>query len=184
MANGSLTDVYLDELSTLYDAEMQALRVLPRLRDAARSLKLREALTRHCEETRLHVERLQLIFTHWGGQAATGHAAGLAGIVQEADERLPAAATDDARDAVVIGLAQRLEHYEIAAYGCARTFARRLNRPDEARLLLETLEEEGRAARRLTEVAELQVELDLTGAMVEVRPGYHVSTPPHGDKLR
>jgi ferritin-like metal-binding protein YciE len=184
MANDALTDVYLDELSTLYDAEMQALRVLPRLRDAARNLKLREALTRHCEETRLHVERLQLIFTHWGGQAATGHAAGLAGIVQEADERLSAAATDEARDAVVIGLAQRLEHYEIAVYGCARTCARRLNRPDEARLLLETLEEEGRAARRLTEVAESQAELDLSGAMVEVRPGYHVATPPHGDKLR
>jgi len=180
MANGALTDVYLDELSTLYDAEMQALRVLPRLRDAARSPKLREALTRHCEETRLHIERLQLIFTHWGGQAATGHSAGLAGIVQEADERLH----DDARDAIVIGLAQRLEHYEIAAYGCARTYARRLSRPDEARLLLETLEEEGRAARRLTEVAESQAELELTGAMVEARPGYHVATPPHGDKLR
>ncbi len=71
MASGALTDVYLDELATLYDAEMQALRVLPRLRDAARSMRLRDALTRHCDETRLHVERLQLIFTHWGGQAAT-----------------------------------------------------------------------------------------------------------------
>jgi ferritin-like metal-binding protein YciE len=184
MANGALTEVYLAELSTLYDAEIQALRVLPRLRDAARSLKLREALARHCDETRLHVERLQLIFTHWGGQAGTGHSAGLAGIVQEADERLNEAATDDARDAIVIGLAQRLEHYEIAGYGCARIFARRLNRPDEARLLLETLEEEGRAARRISEVAESQAELELTGAMVEVRPGFHVATPPHGDKLR
>lgn len=182
--NGALTDVYLAELATLYDAEIQALRVLPRLRDAARSLRLRDALTRHCDETRLHVERLQLIFTHWGGQADAGHSAGLAGIVQEADERLNEGATDDARDAIVIGLAQRLEHYEIAGYGCARIFARRLNRPDEARLLLETLEEEGRAARRLSEVAESQAELDLTGAMVEARPGFHVATPPHGDKLR
>jgi ferritin-like metal-binding protein YciE len=184
MTNGALTDVYLDELSTLYDAEMQALRVLPRLRDAARGLKLREALTRHCDETRLHIERLQLIFTHWGGQRAVGHSAGLAGIVQEADERLNDAATDDARDAVVIAIAQRLEHYEIAAYGCARCYARRLSRPDEARLLLETLEEEGRAARRLTEVAESQAEIELTGAMVEARPGSHIATPPHGDKLR
>jgi ferritin-like metal-binding protein YciE len=182
--NGALTDVYLAELSTLYDAEIQALRVLPRLRDAARSLKLREALARHCDETRLHIERLQLIFTHWGAQADAGHSAGLAGIVQEADERLHDGATDDARDAIVIGVAQRLEHYEIAGYGCARIFARRLNRPDEARLLLETLEEEGRAARRISEVAESQAELDLTGAMVEVRPGSHIATPPHGDKLR
>jgi ferritin-like metal-binding protein YciE len=184
MASGALTDEYLDELATLYDAEIQALRVLPRLRDAARSMRLRDALTRHSDETRLHVERLQLIFTHWGGQAATRHAAGLAGIVQEADERLNEGATDEARDAVVIGLAQRLEHYEIAAYGCVRTLARRLGRPDEARLLLETLEEEGRAARRLTEIAESQAEVELSGALVEARPGFHAATPPHGDKLR
>jgi ferritin-like metal-binding protein YciE len=184
MATSALTDVYLEELSTLYDAEMQALRVLPRLRDAARSIKLRDALMRHCDETRLHVERLQLIFTHWGGRAAIGHSAGIAGIVQEADERLNEPATDDARDAVVIGLAQRLEHYEIAGYGAARTLARRLSRPDEARLLLETLEEEGRAARRLTEIIESQAETELTGALVEARPGFNAATPPHGDKLR
>ena len=184
MASGALTDVYLGELAILYDAEMQALRVLPRLRDAARSMRLRDALTRHCDETRLHVERLQLIFTHWGGQAATGRSAGIAGIVQEADERLNEGATDDARDAVVIGLAQRLEHYEIAAYRCARTLARRLSRPDEARLLHETLEEEGRAARRLIEIAESQAEVELTGALIEARPGFHAATPPHGDKLR
>src|SRR5687768_7917563 len=150
MTTGSLTDVYLDELAVMYDAESEALRALALLRDAARGLKLRDVLARHIDETRLHVERLQLIFTHWGGQAALRRAAGVAGIVQEADARLNEPATDDARDAVVIGLAQRLEHYEIAAYGSARTLARRLNRPDEARLLLETLEEEGRAARRLT----------------------------------
>jgi ferritin-like metal-binding protein YciE len=185
MASGALTDVYLEELATLYDAEMQALRVLPRLRDAARGMRLRDALTRHCDETRLHVERLQLIFTHWGGQAAAvGHSAGVAGIVQEADERLNELVTDDGRDAVVVGLAQRLEHYEIAGYGCARTLARRLGRPDEARLLLETLEEEGRAARRLTEIAEFQAEAELSGALVEARPGFHAATPPHGDKLR
>jgi ferritin-like metal-binding protein YciE len=184
MANDALTDVYLAELATLYDAETQALRVLPRLRDAARSIRLRDALTRHCDETRLHVERLQLIFTHWGGLAAAGRSAGLEGIVQEADDRLNEPVTDDARDAVVIGLAQRLEHYEIAGYGCARTLARRLSRPDEARLLMETLEEEGRAARRLTEIAESQAELELTGALVEARPGFHTPTPPHGDRLR
>jgi ferritin-like metal-binding protein YciE len=184
MTGASLTDVYLEELATLYDAELQALRLLPRLRDAARNMRLRDALTRHCEETRLHVERLQLIFTHWGGRAAPGHSAGVEGIVQEADDRLHEDATDDVRDAVVIALANRLEHYEIAGYGCARTFARRLNRPDEARLLLETLEEEGRAARRLTEAAEAQAELEPAGALVEARGGIHATTPPHGDKLR
>src|SRR3990170_769582 len=141
MSSGSLTDLYLDELATLYDAELQALRLLPRLRDAARGPKLRDALNRHCEETRLHVERLQLIFTHWGGRVEPGRSAGLAGIVQEADDRLNEPWTDEARDARIIGVAQRMEHYELAGYGSARSYARRLNRPDEGRLLLETLEE-------------------------------------------
>src|SRR5439155_12412942 len=86
--------------------------------------------------------------------------AGLAGIVQEADDRLNQDATDDARDAGIIGIAQRIEHYEIAAYGCARTYARRLDRFDEARLLQETLDEEGRADRRLTEMAEAHINDD------------------------
>jgi ferritin-like metal-binding protein YciE len=184
MPSGSLTDLYLDELANLYDAEIQAMRMLQQLRDAARGLKLREALARHGEESRLHLERLQLIFTHWGGRMAPRRSAGLAGIVQEADDRLHDAATDDVRDALVIGLAQRMEHYEIASYGCARQHARRLRRPDDARLLLETLEEEGRAERRLTEMAEAQIELELAGALVEARAGYYTATPPHGDKLR
>ena len=85
---------------------------------------------------------------------------GLAGIVEEADERLNQEATDDARDAAIIGVAQRIEHYEMAAYGCARTYARRLNRLDEARLLQETLDEEGRTDRRLTEIAEAHINDD------------------------
>src|SRR5213078_5403482 len=85
---------------------------------------------------------------------------GLADIVQEADERVTDPATDDARDAAIIGAAQRIEHYEMAAYGCARSYARRLNRPDEARLLQETLDEEGRADRKLTEIAQARISGD------------------------
>lgn len=164
MASGSLTELYLDELGDLYDAEMQALRLLPRLRDLARAQKLRETLTRHCDETRLHVERLQLIFTHWGGIIATRRCAGFAGIVQEADDRLHQAATDDLRDAMVIGIAHRMEHYEIAGYGCARSYARRLNRPDEARLLQETLNDETRTDRRLMAIAEAGIVEDSLSA--------------------
>src|SRR5262245_1974120 len=160
MPNGSLKDVYFDELEALYDAETQMIRELPRLSEAARAPDLREALTKHCEESRLHLERLELIFTHWGERRRSRNCAGVAGIVQEADERLNQPATDDARDASIIGIAQRIEHYEIAAYGCARTYARRLNRPDQARLLQETLDEEGRADRRLTEIAEAHINDD------------------------
>src|SRR5262245_57267799 len=160
MALASLKDLYFDELGDLYDAETQILRTLPRLAEAARSPDLREALTKHCDESRLHLERLDLIFTHWGEQRRSKACAGLAGIVQEADERLNRATTQDARDAAIIGVAQRVEHYEMAAYGCARTYARRLNRLDEARLLQETLDEEGRADRHLTELAEAHINDD------------------------
>jgi len=161
MALASLKDLYFDELADLYDAETQIVRTLPRLMDAARAPELREALKKHCDESRLHLERLELIFTHWGERRRSSPCAGLAGIVQEADERLNEAATEDVRDAAIIGAAQRIEHYEIAAYGCARTYARRLNRPDEARLLQETLDEEGRADRRLTEMAEAHINDDV-----------------------
>ena len=160
MAIASLKDLYFDELGDLYDAETQMIRTLPRLAEAARAPELREALKKHCDESRLHLERLELIFTHWGERRRLKSCAGLAGIVQEADERLNQEATDDARDAAIIGVAQRIEHYEIAAYGCARTYARRLNRLDEARLLQETLDEEGRTDHRLSEIAEAHINDD------------------------
>jgi ferritin-like metal-binding protein YciE len=160
MALASLKDLYFDELGDLYDAETQMIRTLPRLVEAARAPELRETLRKHCDESRLHLERLELIFTHWGEHRRSKACAGLAGIVQEADERLTQTTTDDARDAAIIGVAQRIEHYEIAAYGCARTYARRLNRLDEARLLQETLEEEGRTDRRLTDIAEAHINDD------------------------
>src|SRR5438067_12302337 len=153
MAIGSLRDLYIDELGDLYDAETQMLRTLPQLVEQTRAPELRDALTNHCDESRLHLERIDLIFTHWGERRKERPCEGLAGIVQEADDRLNEVTTDDARDAAIIGVAQRIEHYEIAAYGCARTYARRLNRLDEARLLQETLDEESRADRHLTELA-------------------------------
>jgi ferritin-like metal-binding protein YciE len=160
MAIASLKDLYFDELGDLYDAETQMIRTLPRLAEAARAPELREALKKHCDESRLHLERLELIFTHWGERRHTKPCEGLAGIVQEADARLNQEATDDARDAAIIGVAQRIEHYEIAAYGCARTYARRLNRLDEARLLQETLDEEGRTDHLLSQIAEAHINDD------------------------
>jgi len=88
MAIGSLKDLYLDELTDLYDAETQMIRTLFRLAELARAPELRDALTKHHEESRLHLERLELMFTHWGERRRDRVCAGLAGIVQEADERL------------------------------------------------------------------------------------------------
>jgi ferritin-like metal-binding protein YciE len=157
MAVASLKDLYFEELGDLYDAETQMLHALPRYAEAAHAPELREALMKHYEESRLYLERLQLIFTHWGERPGLHRCLGVEGIVQEADDRLNRAASDDALDAAIIGAAQRIDHYELAAYGCARTYARRLNRPDEARLLQETLDEERRADHRLNEIAESHV---------------------------
>jgi ferritin-like metal-binding protein YciE len=157
MGVGSLKDLYLDELSTLYDAEVQMIRTLPRLSEAAHAPELRETLTKHCRESRMHLERIDLIFTHWGERRPLRSSAGVAGIVQEAVERLNQEATPDVRDVAIIGVAQRIESYEIAAYGSAHHCALRLNRWDEARILQETLDEEGRAAERLTAIARAQM---------------------------
>ena len=157
MPIASLKDLYLDELGDLYDAETQMLRHLPRLAESAHASDLREALTKHCHESRLHLERPDLIFTHWSERQRSRPCAAFAGIVQEADDRLNQVTTDEARDAAIIGIAQRMEHYEIAAYGCARSYARRLNRLDEARLLQETLDEEGRIDRKLTALSDAAI---------------------------
>jgi ferritin-like metal-binding protein YciE len=161
---GSLKELYLDELGDLYDTETQKTLTLPRLAEAAHSPELREALAKQCRDARLHLERLQLIFTHWGVSRRSHHCLGLAGIVQEADDRLNEPATPLARDAAIFGAAHRIAHYEIAAYGSARLYARWLNRLDDARLLEETLEEEGRADRRLTDIAEARIAADGAGA--------------------
>lgn len=160
MAMGSLKELYLDELCDLYDAETQKILTLLRFAEAARQPELRDALNRQSVEARLHLERLQLIFTHWGATQRPQRCAGLAGIVQEAEDRLNEPATDVAREAAIIGAAHRIAHYEIAGYGAARLYARWLNRFDDARLLEETLEDEGRADRRLTDIAEARSIVD------------------------
>ena len=157
MAQGPLKELYLDELGDLYDAATQKALTLRRLAEAARSTGLREALITQGHEARLHLERLQLMFTHWGEDRRSRHCAGLAGIVQEADDRVNDPATDAARDMIIIGAARRIAHYEMAAYGAARLYARWLNRLDDARLHEETLDEEMRSDRRLTEIAEAYI---------------------------
>ena len=169
MGFGSLKDLYLDELALLYDAELQVARIIPRLSEAAHNTLLRETLAKQGRESLLHLERIELIFTHWGERRPLRTSAGLAGIVQEADERLNQETTPDARDAVVIGIAQRIAHYEMAVYGSVRMCALRLNRRDEARLLQETLDEESRADNRLSAIADA-TPADV--AIADVAPGH------------
>jgi hypothetical protein len=125
MAIASLKDLYFDELGDLYDAETQMIRTLPRLAEAARAPELREALKKHCDESRLHLERLELIFTHWGERRRAKSCAGLGGIVQEG--RRTSESRSDRRRARRSNYRRRPADRALrdGAYGCARTYARR-----------------------------------------------------------
>lgn len=154
MGIGSLRDLYLDELFDVYDAEAQASRACARLTDSARAPALRGALARLAQESRLHLERLQLILTHWGEPVRICRCRAVEAIVQQADDRVHAAKTPAICDASILAAIRRIEYYEMAVYNCAQTSARQLNRMDDARLLQESLDDEERALERFTDIAE------------------------------
>jgi ferritin-like metal-binding protein YciE len=115
---------------------------------------LRNAFNEHLEQTQEHVRRLETVFDQLGMQAEGKPCKGIRGIIAEGEEFLEADADPDVRDAALITAAQRVEHYEMAAYGAVRTYARRLNFDDQASILQQTLDEEGEANKRLTRLAE------------------------------
>jgi ferritin-like metal-binding protein YciE len=151
----SLSDVLVEEVADLYSAEQQLVEGLPRLAAAAHSYELRDALEAHLEQTRGHVERLKQVAVEIGlampGQTTCEAMRGLV-----ADAAKTAEATGDAVaiDAALIGAAQRIEHYELAAYGTARVLARELNFDAAASLLDQTIDEERDADKQLTKLAE------------------------------
>jgi ferritin-like metal-binding protein YciE len=150
----TLKDLYIDELRDLYSAETQILDALPKLAAAASAAALRDAFTHHVDQTRVHRERLDLIFKQLNESTGTERCEAIAGLLEEGAGRLALPGPSDVRDAALIAAAQRVEHYEIAAYGTARTFARQLGDWEAERLLQQTLDEEGAADHRLTALAE------------------------------
>lgn len=154
MATLSLRDLYVEELHDLYDAEQQILGILPTMISSASSPALKRVLEDHLEQTRVQSERLQLIFQQLGDSGGGKRCLGMDGLLEEGRERLQKLPEGEVRDAALISAAQRVEHYEIAAYGTARTFAERLGAVDQADLLQQTLDEEGEADHRLTGIAE------------------------------
>jgi ferritin-like metal-binding protein YciE len=164
----TLHPLFITELKDLLDAEHQLTRALPWLMKSAESDDLRSALEEHLDETEGHVERLTGAFDALGERASAKTCAGMRGIVKEAEEDLRQDAEGPVRDAAIIGAAQKAEHYEIAAYGTARTHAMRLGFSEVAQILGQTLREEKRADKKLTEIAEGQVNPqaleDATGA--------------------
>ena len=156
----NLDDLFLEELKDIYHAEIQLVKALPKIARKVSSDKLRETIEQHWEETKTHVERLEEIFEKLGQSPKTKTCEAMKGLLDEGDEILSATAEDAVRDAGIICAAQKVEHYEIASYGCLRTFATLLGREDVTELLDQTLEEEKHADQILTQIAENEINVE------------------------
>src|SRR5882672_1921777 len=155
MADVGLRELYIDELRDLYSAENQLVKALPKLAKASSSDELREGFTEHLEQTKGHVQRLEQIFEALGESPKGKKCAGMEGLIEEGSEIIDEDFEGNVMDAALIGAAQRVEHYEIAAYGTARAFAETLGETDHVSLLGETLQEEKETDEKLTELASL-----------------------------
>jgi ferritin-like metal-binding protein YciE len=153
MPNG-LKELYVDELKDIYNAENQLVKALPKMAKAASSNELRKGFEEHLEQTRGHVRRLEQIFQKLGESPKGKKCKGMEGLVEEGSDVIGEDFEGAVKDAALIGAAQRVEHYEIAAYGTVCAFAERLGESEQAELLSETLEEEKETDEKLTKLAE------------------------------
>jgi ferritin-like metal-binding protein YciE len=157
MANAEdtpLQELLVDELKDLYSAENQIIKALPRMEKAATSSELKRAFAKHLVETRRQAERLEQIGRALDIKVNGKKCKGIEGLLEEGKELIQEGLDENALDAGLIGAAQKVEHYEIAAYGTARTHAQLLGHDKVARLLQQTLEEEGATDKTLTALAE------------------------------
>jgi len=161
----SLDELFLEELKDLYSAENQLIKALPKIAKATTSTKLKSAIESHLEQTKRHASRLEEAFKELGHKPQQVTCKAMKGLIEEGEEMIHKADRCAARDAGIIGSAQRVEHYEISAYGTAQTHASLLgyNRIEE--LLQETLGEEKQANRMLNEIAEDSVNNDANRSM-------------------
>jgi len=148
-----LHDLYVDELRDLYDAEHQLVKALPKMVIAASSADLAQTFEDHLEETERQVERLEQIFADLGISPQGKKCKAMEGLIEDVNDRIAEDSDPNVRDAALIAAAQRVEHYEMAGYGCARTFARSLGYDAATDLLQESLNEEGVTNHNLTTLA-------------------------------
>lgn len=153
MPKNSLRELYIDELRDLYNAETQLTKALPKMAKASSNEQLRSAFEEHLRQTSGHVSRLEQIFEQLEEKPTGKKCAGMEGLVKEGTETMKENFSDEVMDAAIIGAAQRVEHYEIAAYGAVREFAEVLGDDGHVSLLEQTLEEEKQTAEKLTELA-------------------------------
>jgi len=154
MSIDTMDKLLVDELKDLYSAESQITKALPKMAKGASSSELRSAFENHLKETEGHVQRLEKIFETLGGSPKGKTCNGMKGLLSEGAEMLEETAKGDVRDAALISAAQRVEHYEMAAYGAARSFAERLGQAQIAQTLEKTLQEEKTADQKLTQISQ------------------------------
>jgi ferritin-like metal-binding protein YciE len=156
----TLHDLYVSELKDLYNAENQILKALPKMAKAASSPQLAKALNDHLAQTKDQVGRLEEIFKTLEVSPKGKSCKAMMGLIEEGKEIISEDADPAVLDAALIGAAQRVEHYEIASYGCVRTFAQVLGEEEAAELLQKTLEEEETADKNLTKLAEAVINVE------------------------
>jgi ferritin-like metal-binding protein YciE len=166
MKSKGFRDLFELELKDLYSAEKQLTKALPKMAKASTNDDLRQAFESHLEETEGQIDRLEKIFKQLDiAYTRVEKCKAMEGLIEEGKEIMEEGLAPDVLDAALICAAQKVEHYEIAGYGCARTFAQQLGHDEIANLLQETLDEEGSADKKLTEIAEsvVNAEAEATG---------------------
>lgn len=150
----NLEELFVDLLKDLYSAEKQLTKALPKMAKAAQSRELRSGFEQHLRQTEHQMQRIEQIFTEIEGAPGGKKCVGMEGLIEEGSEMMKEAGNGDAMDAGLIAAAQKVEHYEISAYGTARAWAKKLGYRQAAQLLGKTLEEEALTDEKLTQLAE------------------------------
>jgi ferritin-like metal-binding protein YciE len=160
MALESLQELYLEQLRDLHSAERQIIDALPKMIEKTSHPELRRGFELHLRQTEEQLRRLEEIGRRIGKDLGGHKCKGMEGLLEEGEELMKERADSDVLDAALIAAAQRVEHYEMAGYGCARTYARLLGLEDDAKTLQRTLDEEGETDHKLTELAERVVNIE------------------------
>lgn len=155
----TLQDLYIHELKDLYSAEKQIIKALPKMAKAASNADLKAGFQQHLEETKEQAVRLEKLLASHDETTRGPRCKGMEGLLKEGEEMIEEEADEEVRDAGLIAAAQRVEHYEIAGYGCARTYAELLGDKDGAKVLQQTLDEEAATDKKLTKLAKSTVNI-------------------------
>jgi len=158
--NNALHELFLEELADIHNAEQQLTKALPKMAKAAESEELRQAFEEHLEQTEEQISRLDQVFESLGEKMKRKTCKAMQGLIEEGNEVMQEHKGNPAIDAALIAAAQRVEHYEMAGYGCARTYAHMLGLTEQSALLQRTLDEEGDTDHKLTDLAETVVNID------------------------